>query len=459
MKKLFDKLTNKLNVQEGFLKSVSILVGGTAAAQFVNIAALPIITRLYSPAEFSIFSVYVSILSILTVASCLRFEIAIPIPNKDEDALILLILALISNLLISAVVSLIILFFSTDLLSLINQKALAPFVWLIPVGIFCSGLYNSLQFWNTRKKQFPVIAKTRMIQSIGGMSTQIGLGYLHFGIVGLIIGQIVNYSAGSIRLFLNVLNEFRNIKNKVTINKICSNFKKYDNFPKYSSLDALANTAGIQLPIIIIASLALGAEAGYLMLAMQVLGIPMKFIGGAVSQVYLAHAPEAYEKGDIRVYTIDILKNLYKFSFSILIFIGIVSPLVVEYIFGTEWKSVGLIISWMIPWFVFQLISSPVSMIMHIANKQKTMLFLTLFGLFLKIGVIYGQYYINSKYMLQAYAISSAFFYIVCCIVFSKTAMLKLTDHFFLIRKSIFSSLIMILIGIIIVFVFRGIGL
>ncbi|MFH4122330.1 translocase, partial [Acinetobacter baumannii] len=67
----------RLNAQGGFLKAVSVLVGGTAFAQGLAIIALPFITRLYSPSDFSIFAVYASILGILTVASCLRFEIAI----------------------------------------------------------------------------------------------------------------------------------------------------------------------------------------------------------------------------------------------------------------------------------------------------------------------------------------------------------------------------------------------
>lgn len=457
MKNLLEKINQKLANQGGFLKSVGILVSGTALAQLISVIALPFLTRIYSPSEFSVFAVYFSILSILSVASCLRFEIAIPIPKKDENALCLFFLALFSNFIITFLICISIYFFDIEIIKLLNQERLAPYLWLIPVGVFFIGLYNLFQYWATRKKQFSVIAKTRVIQSIGGVSVQIVLGLLGFGILGLIVGQIISYSAGTIRLFFSFLKEIKYLKSRITVKRISVNLRKYDKFPKYSTFDALANTAGIQLPIIIIAALSLGAEAAYLMLAMQVLGIPMKFIGGAISQVYLAHAPEALEQGNIRLYTISVLENLFKFSFCILIFIGIVSPLLVEYIFGHEWIGVGFIISWMIPWFVFQLISSPISMIMHIANKQKTMLFLTLFGFIFKLGVIYGQYYINSKYVLESYAISSAIFYLICYLIFSKNANLIIMDHIKLIKKILLPGFVTVIFSLLIIFIFKEI--
>lgn len=459
MKSLLVKISNKFNAQGGFVKAVSILVGGTAISQLISIIILPFITRLYSPIEFSVFSVYISILSIISVASCLRFEIAIPIPTKDEDALSLLILALISNFITTLCVVIIIFIFDDVIVKILNQPNFSSYLWLIPIGVFFSGLYNGLQYWATRKKQFTVLAKTRIFQAVGGAGTQVGLGLLKYGVTGLIVGQIVNYSSGILRLILNLIQDIKCLNKKITLKRIGSNLKKYENFPKYSTLEVLANTGGIQLPIVIIAALSLGAEAGYLMLAMQVLGIPMKFIGGAISQVYLSHAPKAFEQGNIREYTIEVLNKLFKFSFGVLIFIGIISPVIVEYIFGSQWKNVGIVISWMIPWFVLQLISSPISMVMHIANKQKMMLILTLFGFFLKIIVIYTQYYINSKYLLQAYAISSAIFYLVCYLVFSKIALLKLKDHIELIRKTIFPSFCMLILAIVIVFGFKWSGL
>ncbi|MDW2749314.1 translocase, partial [Acinetobacter baumannii] len=96
--------------------------------------------------------VYASILGILTVASCLRFEIAIPIPSEDEEAAILVILALISNLAISILTGLLIWVFHVEIISLLKKPNFNHIIWLIPLGVFFSGIYTALQYWATRKK-------------------------------------------------------------------------------------------------------------------------------------------------------------------------------------------------------------------------------------------------------------------------------------------------------------------
>ncbi|MDC4533125.1 polysaccharide biosynthesis protein, partial [Acinetobacter baumannii] len=95
MKSLLVKINSKLNAQGGFLKAVSVLVGGTAFAQLVGLICLPILTRLYSPEDYAVLGIYVAIVSILSVIACLRLEIAIPIPEKDAEAKSLLILSLL----------------------------------------------------------------------------------------------------------------------------------------------------------------------------------------------------------------------------------------------------------------------------------------------------------------------------------------------------------------------------
>ena len=160
MKSLLDKVKAKLNAQEGFLKSVAVLVGGSAFAQLLAILVLPILTRVYSPEEFASFAVYSSILNILIVISCLRFEIAIPLPKDDETAFFLFILALLSNIFITVLIVLLVFLFQVPLLNFIQQPQLKPYIWFIPAGVFFAGLYTALQYWNTRKRNFNVIAKT-----------------------------------------------------------------------------------------------------------------------------------------------------------------------------------------------------------------------------------------------------------------------------------------------------------
>lgn len=417
MKSLLDKVNAKLNTKEGFLKSISVLVGGTVFAQGVVVLSLPILTRLYSPSEFSIFAVYASLLGVLSTISCLRFELAIPISNKDREAVSLVLLALISNVITSILITFFICLFYNEILIILKIEAFSQLIWLIPVGMFFSGLYITFQYWATRNKKFTAIAQTKVLQSVSGVLTQIIMGITGFSVIGLILGQIVKISAGLYGLIWGFWQDANKYVKEIKFEFLKISFIKYDQYPKYSTLEALANSSAIHLPVILIAAFSTGSDAGYLMLAMQVMMIPMQLIGNAISQVYLGHAPEKYKVGELTHYTKKCVFQLVKIGIIPLAIISLVAPFVFPYVFGGEWKRAGDMMLWMLPWFVMQLIVSPISMSLYIIDKPKLALILQMFGLVFRVGglLLISIYY--QKYMFEYYAISGFIFYSIYLIV------------------------------------------
>ena len=82
----FKALANRLLSRASFARNVGVLAGGIAAAQAIGIVALPLVTRLYAPPDFSVLAVYSSILGIAAGVACVRLDIAIPLSKSDGDA-------------------------------------------------------------------------------------------------------------------------------------------------------------------------------------------------------------------------------------------------------------------------------------------------------------------------------------------------------------------------------------
>ena len=80
-------MLRKLIPQSTYARNVITLMTGTAFAQALPIAVSPILTRLYSPAEFGVFAMYLAVASILGVLVTGRYELAILIPKQDRDAI------------------------------------------------------------------------------------------------------------------------------------------------------------------------------------------------------------------------------------------------------------------------------------------------------------------------------------------------------------------------------------
>ncbi|KMU98388.1 hypothetical protein ACS72_15385 [Acinetobacter sp. VT 511] len=413
MKNVLDKINTKLNAQEGFLKAVSVLAGGTAFAQVLGILTLPILTRLYTPQEFSVFAIYTALLGTLVVISCLRFEIAIPIPKNDKTAINLLILCLLSNIFLTALLIFCIILFKETIDNIINNKDFIKFIWLVPVGFFLAGLYNTFQFWYTRKKKFKDIAKTRVFQSISSSAVQVLMGILGGGVLGLIIGQIVNYSSGLLKL-IKGFNKEKNITvNNISLKDIKLDFEKYDKFPKYSTLEALAHSSSMQLPLVIIGIFFLGPETGYIFLAMKVMTIPMSLIGNAIAQVYLANAPEHYNNKKLFEYSIKIVKKILKISWLPVFLMGVGSYYLFAIIFGKQWAAAGEIAIFLVPWILMQLLSSPIAMALHVIGKQKIAMLLHFFGFVIRVLGLITIGFTISNYMIEYFLLSGFVFYLI----------------------------------------------
>lgn len=394
-----------------FRRSVATLMTGTAAGQAILLVALPLLTRIYSPEDFSVLAVYVSAVSILSISACARLEIAIPLPVDDVEAASLLVLALATAFTVSMLVLVAVLAFPSMAEPVIPE--LSPFLWLLPLGIWCSASYAALQYWSTRKRRFGDVARTRLVQAIGGVSTQVGAGLMGFTPLGLLVGHVVTSGAGVFGLAAHLIRNERSALSSVRTESLRNALRQYRRFPTFSAFDALVNTAGLQLPVVIIAAFAVGPEAGLLLLAMRTVQAPMGLMGTSVGQVFLAEAPRKHAEGELAEFTAGIMSGLAKVGVGPLVFAGMAAPPVFGLVFGEDWVESGRMIAWMVPWFVLQFVSSPVSMVMHVLQRQREMLALTVFGLIVRVAPVLAAALAAPEYMVPAFATGSAIFYFV----------------------------------------------
>jgi O-antigen/teichoic acid export membrane protein len=67
-----------------FARSVAVVTAGSALGQGLVVASAPLLTRLYTPADFGVLAVYGSIVSLVAVVAALRYEFAIALPGHDK---------------------------------------------------------------------------------------------------------------------------------------------------------------------------------------------------------------------------------------------------------------------------------------------------------------------------------------------------------------------------------------
>ena len=403
--------------RHSFIRSVGVLVGGTALAHGITALALPVLSRLYSPADFSALAVFTSLLSIISVAACLRFDVAVSLPHRDADAANLLALALGCALVVSLLIAVPVLFVPEQIVSWTNQTTLRPYLWLLPVGVLLAATYSTLQGWLLRKKAFGQIARSRVAQSAAAAGTQVSMGLAGAGAFGLLLGYVLNAGAACIVLGYRAIRFDRDSIRAITWPGMRTMAVEYHRFPKYSSWEALSNSAAIQLPIIMIGAMAIGPEAGYLSMAMYVMQAPMALVGNAIGQVYLSRAPDEYREGRLGTFTAEVFGGLLKAGVGPLLFVGIVSPFAFPFIFGEEWRRAGHLVAWMTPWFIMQFLASPISMALHVQGRQRTAMYLQNFSLAVRVAAVWVAATLLPVAVSEIYALSGFFIYGIYAVV------------------------------------------
>jgi len=141
-----------MSKSDSFLINVIKLMGGSVIAQILGIIAAPIITRIYGPASYGISTLFASITSIIGVVACLRYEMSIMLPEKDEDAASMLVTSFLFVFITTLLVSLCVFFLGEQVTYLLKAPELADYLWLTPAMVFFSGIFLALNYWNSRTK-------------------------------------------------------------------------------------------------------------------------------------------------------------------------------------------------------------------------------------------------------------------------------------------------------------------
>lgn len=322
-------------------KNTSILVFGTVAAQAIPLLLQPILRRYFDTEVFGAYSVYSSILAILVVATSLRYEQAIVLPESEDDAANLVLASLGINLVSSILLFAVIFIFQDSALRLINLEAkYAIFLYLLPVGVFLHGSYQNFYFWLVRKKDFRAISINKLVRRgfEGTFHLIFAFSRKTFGLVyGDIIGNVAN-------LLLLIKKSYNNGLRLTTFNiqQSIRALNRYSDFPKYSLIPAVLASCNYFLPTIFINKFYGTNAAGYFDLSKMLLSVPLALVGSALASVLLQRYAQMYRERKSFVHELKIL-------FGIIAFLAIVEIAIIWWLgvdiftifFGENWAYSG----------------------------------------------------------------------------------------------------------------------
>jgi O-antigen/teichoic acid export membrane protein len=329
-------IATRILPRSNFARNVATVVSASAVAQGLLLLASPLITRLYTPEDFGVFTVFASLLSILTVPACGRFEQAIALPDDDREAVNILTMALGVLLVTCLLLSTGLWFFGAEIARITRIERLQHYLWLLPPSLIGTGILQAMTSWTIRTKSFGILGWTQLGQSLVQISAQVLFGFLFAGPAGLVVGAFIGRVGGAISLGWKATS----LCHRPGFFSLWRLAKRYRRFPILSAPAALLSTLAQQMIPLIVITLFGPVVGGLFALIQRLLSAPTYLICTAVSQVYLAESARiGVNRTKQKALFWSVSRKLLLLGSPLLVLSLLDSSQLVSIIFGDKWTD------------------------------------------------------------------------------------------------------------------------
>ncbi|WP_341220908.1 lipopolysaccharide biosynthesis protein [Polaribacter atrinae] len=384
-----------------FVKNVFTLITGAALSQVVIYASILILTRLFSTELFGIYTLFSSVTLILKPLATMQYEFAIVLPKKDKDAINLVGFSFIILTIYCLLLLVIIFFFNENITTFFNITKLVNLIYLLPLSVFLFGSVSIFDFWNNRTNMFKNISIGLITKSAVMSSSQLATGFSSFNSLGLIPGMLLGQSMQLLFLIKASTQLMQKLTKELSLKRMFFLAKKYKDIPIFNTIFNLTNNLSNELPVLLITKYFGLANSGIYGLAIKFTRAPIGIFQQSINQVFFNKASKTHnEEGNLHDLVIKTVKHLLFISSFLFIPLFAIS-FFLDIIFGENWSDVGLYSRIIIPWLFFAFLSNPISPLILILNKQKTMVVYDSFLLLFRFLALFLGYYFYDNIVIS----------------------------------------------------------
>jgi O-antigen/teichoic acid export membrane protein len=374
MKAVYQRVRSEIATwrdRDEFIRPVTTLVSGTTAAYLLTYAARPVITRLFTAESFGLFTFFVAVLTIVSTISSGRYEDALMLPETENDALHLFVLAagLVAG---TAIITSLFIPWRNEIANLADQPGLAAWFILLPPAIVAVGWMQLAEIWFTRYNQFRIISSARFVRSGTTAGLQISAGLAGAGAGALIGGHVVGALVATTVLTTVIGYRYRNsLRENIRWARLRQQAVRYLRFLQYSTPAALLNNAIGRLPVVLLLVFFTADIVGYFGITYGTIAVPLGLVTGAIGQVFFVRAAEALPEKRLPRLTTRVHRRLVAIGIFPTAAAVVAGPKLFAFVFGTDWQMAGIYAQYLAPWIFLSSVASPLTRLFDVLERQR----------------------------------------------------------------------------------------
>lgn len=399
------------------VRRVLTVAGGTAVGQAVLVGASPLLTRLFTPAEFGTLAAYMALVAVFGVIATMRYHVAIVLADEEDRAVAAIALSLLAVGTTTLVNGIVIIGLGTSIAGWFAAPELQSAMWIVAVGTGALGLQQVLSAWMSRTSNYRPLGLAKAAEGCAKASSQLGLGVLAFGSVGLLLGDVVGRIAGAWLLAGAASRQLASRLVRVRRAALVDVARRYRDFPLFSTPGVLMNTAGLQAPALLFASFYGLEVAGAFALGQRVIAMPMALVGQAASQVHLGEASRLARDNPraLQLLFARATRHLAVLGGLPILAVAVLGPWVFGIVFGAAWVEAGMYVRIFAIAFALQFVVAPLSSTLNVLEHQRLQMAWDGGRLIAVVGAIVGSAALgwDARGAMAAYAVAASVAYVV----------------------------------------------
>jgi O-antigen/teichoic acid export membrane protein len=353
-----------------YYRNFLTMLSGNTLSQLIPFIIAPILSRIFSPEEFAVLANFMAIVGVIGIISTGRLELAVPIPQDHKKAQEIVFTGLIITLLLG-LLSILIPIFAYQISELYKDNQLGDYLWMVPFSVVSFGLLGLTNNWNLRQEKFHLLSIGKIAQSVVNNGLAALLGYIGWGINGLIIAWLLSQY---VNIFILLVGVNRKVSYKdFGIVTLKTTLKEYKDFPLINSLHAFTDIFITQFLLYWVISSYFGfLELGLFAMMNKYVKAPIILVSTSVSQLFYVEAGKAINQG---ASLFPIVKKTVRtsilFAIPFTIVLLVLGPWIFKIYLGTKWEAAGVYAQSLAPMLFLYFILSPISGLPILLNKQK----------------------------------------------------------------------------------------
>ena len=343
-----------------YWRDVAWQSSGASLAQLVGIVGMPVLTRLYTPEDFAVQSLFLQVVAYATALVTWRYEYFVQLPKSDVDvnALNRLVLAL-GCLTVLGSTPLLWFFRYTIAAQLGNSDVAIWLLWAPTTAVLVSwtlAIQNNAQ----RGGDVKTSGLSELVGKLVYVSTGLIAAQVHSGTAGLIMTSAVA-AIGKSTLVMALRPAWLKASLQCEVRAVARVRSRYGRLATSTVVAHLLSTSTFAIPLVAIARL-YGAEIlGQFALVMATIFLPSGLLGTAIGQVYYQRAARQWAEGSsfFGLWR-DMVHKLLIIGVPVYAIVALLSELAYPLVFGDRWALAGEFATWMSVAALVSFVSSPI---------------------------------------------------------------------------------------------------